>query len=58
MARTWNIFMAILFACNGLRFTHDWYVGNPAEWFVWFNAIFACVIMFLWCVSDAIRGEW
>lgn len=58
MARTWNILLAICCLYNGGHIACDWYAGNPADWFVWTNAIFACVILFLWCVADAVRGEW
>lgn len=56
-ARIWNIIAALCCICSGVRIAPDWYVGDTADWFVWSAAIYACVVVTLWSVRDAIRGE-
>lgn len=57
-ARVCNIALALACVCNIIDIAHNWYAGNPADWFVWSSAIYAGVVVFGWCVRDAIRGVW
>jgi hypothetical protein len=58
VSRAWNIFVATAAIFAIFNIAHDWYMDQPAEWQVWFLALWFCSGMFVRCVSDAIRGEW
>jgi hypothetical protein len=57
-ARVWNTALAFAYVVQGICIAHNWYAGVPADWFVWSAAIYACAVLSVWCVRDAIRGEW
>lgn len=58
MSRIFNIVCAVCCVVSGVSIAQDWYAGKPADWFVWTSAIYGSVLVLLWCVRDAIRGDW